>query len=97
MFRQGEAASLKLLRFLQEKTFQRVGGRHEMQSDARVIAATSVNLQESVAAGRFREDLYFRLAVVIVTVPPCGTGATMSAWWRRRSCTAMAFRTASPV
>ncbi len=60
---------MKLLRFLQEKTFQRVGGRQEIQSDARVIAATNVNLQESVASGKFREDLYFRLAVVVVKVP----------------------------
>jgi two-component system NtrC family response regulator len=60
---------VKLLRFLQEKTFQRVGGRHEIQSDARVIAATNVNLQESVASGKFREDLYFRLAVLVVTLP----------------------------
>jgi two-component system NtrC family response regulator len=61
---------VKLLRFLQEKTFQRVGGRQEIQSDARVIAATNVHLQESVASGKFREDLYFRLAVLIVTLPP---------------------------
>jgi two-component system NtrC family response regulator len=60
---------VKLLRFLQEKRFQRVGGRQEIHSDARVIAATNVNLQESVASGAFREDLYFRLAVVIVKVP----------------------------
>jgi two-component system NtrC family response regulator len=64
------ALQVKLLRFLQEKTFQRVGGRQEIQSDARVIAATNVNLQESVASGRFREDLYFRLAVLVVTLPP---------------------------
>jgi two-component system NtrC family response regulator len=61
---------VKLLRFLQEKRFQRVGGRQEIQSDARVIAATNVNLRESVSAGRFREDLYFRLAVVVIEVPP---------------------------
>jgi two-component system NtrC family response regulator len=61
---------VKLLRFLQEKRFQRVGGRQEIPSDTRVVAATNVNLQESVASGRFREDLYFRLAVVIVKVPP---------------------------
>jgi two-component system NtrC family response regulator len=61
---------VKLLRFLQEKRFQRVGARLEIQSDARVIAATNVNLQESVASGRFREDLFFRLAVVVVKVPP---------------------------
>ncbi len=62
----------KLLRFLQEKRFKRVGGREEIQSDARVIAATNVTLQESVAGGTFREDLYFRLAVVIVEVPALG-------------------------
>src|SRR5262249_20845490 len=61
---------VKLLRFLQEKTFQRVGGRQELHSDARIIAATNVNLQESVGTGKFREDLYFRLAVVVVKVPP---------------------------
>ena len=64
------SVQVKLLRFLQEKRFQRVGGRQEIGSDARVIAATNVDLQESVAAGKFREDLYFRLAVVVVRVPP---------------------------
>jgi two-component system NtrC family response regulator len=61
---------VKLLRFLQEKRFQRVGGRQEIESDARVLAATNTNLQEAVAGGKFREDLYFRLAVVVVKVPP---------------------------
>jgi two-component system, NtrC family, response regulator len=61
---------VKLLRFLQEKCFQRVGGRQEIQSDARVLTATNRNLQESVASGKFREDLYFRLAVVVVKMPP---------------------------
>jgi two-component system, NtrC family, response regulator len=60
---------VKLLRFLQEKRFQRLGGRLEIHSDARVIAATNVNLHESVASGRFREDLYFRLAVIVAKVP----------------------------
>jgi len=61
---------VKLLRFLQEKCFQRVGGRQEIPSNARILAATNTNLQESVAGGKFREDLYFRLAVVVVKVPP---------------------------
>ena len=86
---------VKLLRFLQEKTFQRVGGRQEIQSDARVVAATNVNLQESVASGKFREDLYFRLAVLVVTLPPCASGATMCGWSRGSSCAAMARSTAS--
>jgi two-component system, NtrC family, response regulator len=64
------SVQVKLLRFLQEKCFQRVGGRQEIQSDARVLAATNRNLQEHVASGKFREDLYFRLAVVVVKVPP---------------------------
>jgi two-component system NtrC family response regulator len=64
------SVQVKLLRFLQEKRFQRVGGRQEIFSDARVVAATSVNLQDSVTKGSFREDLYFRLAVVVVKVPP---------------------------
>ena len=64
------SVQVKLLRFLQEKCFQRVGGRQEIQSDTRVIAATNRNLQEHVASGKFREDLYFRLAVVVVKVPP---------------------------
>jgi two-component system, NtrC family, response regulator len=64
------AVQVKLLRFLQEKNFQRVGGRQEIASDARVIAATNVNLKDSVRNGTFREDLYFRLAVVVITVPP---------------------------
>jgi two-component system NtrC family response regulator len=61
---------VKLLRFLQEKCFLRVGGRQEIHSDARIVAATNRNLTESVASGKFREDLYFRLAVVVVKIPP---------------------------
>ena len=64
------SVQIKLLRFLQEKCFQRVGGRQEIQSDARVLAATNRNLRESAADGRFREDLYFRLAVVVLKLPP---------------------------
>src|SRR5262252_3809016 len=65
---------VKLLRFLQEKCFQRVGGRQEIHSDARIVAATNRNLEESAASGKFREDLYFRLAVVVLKVPPRGGG-----------------------
>ena len=61
---------VKLLRFLQEQRFQRVGGRQEIQIDTRIIAATNVDLKEAVAKSKFREDLYFRLAVVVIKLPP---------------------------
>jgi two-component system, NtrC family, nitrogen regulation response regulator NtrX len=59
----------KILRVLQEKQFQRVGGSRTMQVDVRVIAATNKNLEEEIAQGRFREDLYYRLNVVPIEVP----------------------------
>ncbi|MBM4265203.1 MAG: sigma-54-dependent Fis family transcriptional regulator [Deltaproteobacteria bacterium] len=60
----------KLLRVLQEREFQRVGGRDSLRADMRVVAATNQNLAEAVREGRFREDLYFRLNVVPIHVPP---------------------------
>src|ERR1700690_608940 len=59
-----------LLRVLQERRFYRVGGSEEVRVDARVIAATHVNLQEAVAEGRFRDDLFYRLNVIEVRIPP---------------------------
>jgi len=64
------AAQSKLLRVVQEGTFQRVGGTRELRSDFRLLAATHRNLQTDVSQGRFREDLFFRLAVFELYVPP---------------------------
>jgi len=60
----------KLLRFLEEKAFKRVGGAVDLKVDVRVIAATNRNLEEEVRAGRFRDDLYYRLNVMPVVLPP---------------------------
>jgi DNA-binding NtrC family response regulator len=59
----------KLLRLLENKTFRRVGGVQELRTDVRVLAATNVNLEERVAEGRFRADLFFRLNVVRIVMP----------------------------
>ncbi len=61
---------IKILRVLQDKRFERVGGEETLEVDVRVIAATNRNLEEEIAQGRFREDLFYRLNVVHIQVPP---------------------------
>ena len=63
------SAQAKVLRVLQENTLSRVGGEKDIKVDVRIIAATNKDLPEEIAAGRFREDLYHRLAVIVLPVP----------------------------
>jgi len=64
------AVQVKLLRILQEKTFSRLGSTHFQCIDVRVIAATNTNLENAIKVGRFREDLYYRLNVIPIMLPP---------------------------
>ena len=61
---------VKLLRFLQEKVLQRVGGREDIAVDTRIIAATNIDIEKSIKDGRFREDLYYRIGVITIELPP---------------------------
>lgn len=60
---------VKLLRFLQEKTIQRVGGRENIPVNTRIVAATNVDISKSIQEGRFREDLYYRIGVITINLP----------------------------
>jgi transcriptional regulator with PAS, ATPase and Fis domain len=60
----------KMLRVLQDRRFMHLGGTHEIQVDVRIVAATNVNLQQAVKEGRFREDLFYRLNVICLELPP---------------------------
>jgi two-component system NtrC family response regulator len=60
---------VKLLRFLQERTIERIGGRRSIEVDTRIVCATHQNLDAMIADGRFREDLYYRLAEIVVRIP----------------------------
>ena len=64
------ALQAKLLRFLQERVIERIGGRQEIFVNVRIVCATHQNLKALIAEGRFREDLYYRLAEIVVNIPP---------------------------
>jgi two-component system, NtrC family, response regulator len=64
------ALQAKILRFLQERVIERIGGRQEIPVDVRIVCATHQSLKDQIAEGKFREDLYYRLAEIVVDVPP---------------------------
>jgi two-component system NtrC family response regulator len=64
------ALQAKLLRFLQERVVERIGGRTEIPVDVRVVCATNKNLDDSISAGEFREDLYYRVSEITIRIPP---------------------------
>jgi len=61
---------VKLLRFLQEREIERIGGRERIPLEVRIIAASNIDLRKAITDGSFREDLYYRLAVVVISIPP---------------------------
>ncbi|ODU67681.1 MAG: PEP-CTERM-box response regulator transcription factor [Lautropia sp. SCN 66-9] len=65
-----QSLQAKLLRFLQERVIERIGGRTEITVDVRVVCATHRNLRELIAQGSFREDLFYRLSEMVITIPP---------------------------
>lgn len=64
------ALQAKILRFLQERVLERIGGREEIAVDVRIVCATHQNLKKLIEAGQFREDLYYRLSEIVVSIPP---------------------------
>jgi two-component system NtrC family response regulator len=82
----------KLLRFVQERVIERVGGRTEIPVDVRIVCATHQDLKALVQAGRFREDLYYRLSEIVLAIPPlrerAGDAALLAHHFRNRWCTA---------
>ncbi|NGZ87119.1 PEP-CTERM-box response regulator transcription factor [Duganella aceris] len=80
----------KLLRFLQQRVIERIGGRSEISIDVRVVCATHRNLKSMAEEGRFREDLYYRLSEIVLTIPPLrqrsGDSALLAHHFRNKFC-----------
>jgi len=80
----------KLLRFLQERVIERIGGHEEIPVDVRIVCATHQKLKELCAQGRFREDLYYRLSEIVVTIPPMrqreGDAALLAHHFKNKFC-----------
>ena len=83
----------KLLRVIQERDFMRLGGMETIKVDVRIIAATNVDLRQMMEEGRFREDLFYRLHVISIQLPPLRSARTTSRCWRSTSWPATATRT----
>jgi two-component system NtrC family response regulator len=81
----------KLLRFLQERVIERIGGHEEIPVDVRIVCATHQKLKDLCAQGRFREDLYYRLSEIVVTIPPMrqreGDAALLAHHFKNKFCT----------
>ena len=84
------ALQAKLLRFLQERVIERVGGHEEIPVDVRIVCATHQNLKDLTAAGRFREDLYYRLSEIVISIPPLrdrlGDAALLAHHFKNKFC-----------
>jgi two-component system NtrC family response regulator len=84
------ALQAKLLRFLQERVIERVGGHEEIPVDVRIVCATHQKLKDLCAQGRFREDLYYRLSEIVVTIPPLrqrdGDAALLAHHFKNKFC-----------
>jgi two-component system NtrC family response regulator len=84
------ALQAKLLRFLQERVIERVGGHEEIPVDVRIVCATHQKLKDLCASGRFREDLYYRLSEIVVTIPPLrerhGDAALLAHHFKNKFC-----------
>lgn len=83
----------KLLRVLDERVFERVGGNHTIRSDVRVIVATNRNLEKQIAEGKFREDLYYRINILSIKLPPLRERkeciGPLAYWLLEKTCTAL--------
>jgi two-component system NtrC family response regulator len=90
------ALQVKILRFLQERVIERVGGREEIPIDVRIVCATHQDLKALIKEGRFREALYYRLAEIVVEIPPLRARQGDPRCWPTLSCSALPSSAGNP-